>query len=226
MNITKAFCLSIALLGASNMQAITNSDFVIQQDNTQINNYQTNRPEASKRLFVSQAVEQQIAHIKQLLTNARLAWMFENCFPNTLDCSVLNKLTLLKCEIPMKELKKKYTPYTESERMSYIREYLSTSETKYQFAKRTGICRRLLILWLDKYHINDKVMSTDHASFNKYSAESLNELEKELAALRAENRKLQRALQEESLRHEACEELINLAESTYHIKVRKNSDAK
>ena len=50
----------------------------------------------------------------------------------------------------MEELKKKYTPYTESERMSYIREYLSTSETKYQFAKRTGICRRLLILWLDK----------------------------------------------------------------------------
>ena len=50
MNITKAFCLSIALFGASNMQAITNSDFVIQQDNTKINNYQTNRPEASKRL--------------------------------------------------------------------------------------------------------------------------------------------------------------------------------
>lgn len=44
MNITKAFCLSIALFGASNMQAITNSDFVIQQDNTKINNYQTNRP--------------------------------------------------------------------------------------------------------------------------------------------------------------------------------------
>ena len=141
-------------------------------------------------------------------------------------CSVLNKLTLLTLEIHMEALKKKYTPYTESERMSYIREYLSTSETKYQFAKRTGICRRLLILWLDKYHINDKVMSTEQPSLRKDSDESLNELEKELAALRAENRKLQRALQEESLRHEACEELINLAESTYHIKVRKNSDAK
>ena len=81
MNITKAFVSSIALFGASNMQAITNSDFVIQQDNPKINNYQTNRPEASKRLFVSQAVEQQIAHIKQLLTNARLAWMFEKLFP-------------------------------------------------------------------------------------------------------------------------------------------------
>ena len=142
------------------------------------------------------------------------------------NCSVLNKLTLLKFEIHMEELKKKYTPYTESERMSYIREYLSTSETKYQFAKRTGICRRLLILWLEKYHINDKVMNTEQPSLSKASDESLNELEKELAALRAENRKLQRALQEESLRHEACEELINLAESTYHIKVRKNSDAK
>ena len=141
-------------------------------------------------------------------------------------CSVLNKLTLLKFEIHMEELKKKYTPYTESERMSYIREYLSTSETKYQFAKRTGICRRLLILWLEKYHINDKVINTEQPSLSKASDESLNELEKELAALRAENRKLQRALQEESLRHEACEELINLAESTYHIKVRKNSDAK
>ena len=61
----------------------------------------------------------------------------------------------------MKYSKKKYNYYSDDERMSYIREYLSTSETKYQFAKRTGICRRLLILWLDKYHINDKVMSTD-----------------------------------------------------------------
>ena len=53
-------------------------------------------------------------------------------------------------------------------------------------------------------------MSTEQPSLRKASDESLNELEKELAALRAENRKLQRALQEESLRHEACEELINL----------------
>ena len=59
-----------------------------QQDNTKINNYRSNRPEAAKRLFVSQAVEEQIAHIKQLLTNAKLAWMFENCFPNTLDTTV------------------------------------------------------------------------------------------------------------------------------------------
>ena len=104
----------------------------------------------------------------------------------------------------MEELKKKYTPYTESERMSYIREYLSTSETKYQFAKRTGICRRLLILWLDKYHINDKVMNTEQPSLSKASDESLNELEKELAALRADSRTVRLFLGERRLRAETA----------------------
>ena len=88
MNITKAIGLSIVLFGATSAQAMANSEIVIQQDNTKINNYRSNRPEAAKRLFVSQAVEEQIAHIKQLLTNAKLAWMFENCFPNTLDTTV------------------------------------------------------------------------------------------------------------------------------------------
>ena len=77
----------------------------------------------------------------------------------------------------MKYSKKQYNYYSDDERMSYIREYLSTSETKYQFAKRTGICRRLLILWLEKYHINDKVMNTEQPSLSKASDESLNELE-------------------------------------------------
>lgn len=70
------------------MQAMQHVDLTVVQDNTQINKYRTNRPEAAKRLFVSKAVEQQIAYVKKLLTNAKLAWMFENCFPNTLDTTV------------------------------------------------------------------------------------------------------------------------------------------
>lgn len=88
MNITKTLCLCMALSGAANVQAINTYEFVTKQDNTRVTDYQTKRPEASKRLFVSQAVEEQIAHIKKLLTNAKLAWMFENCFPNTLDTTV------------------------------------------------------------------------------------------------------------------------------------------
>ena len=88
MNITKTLCLCAALSGAAGIQAMENCELVTKQDNTRVNTYQTNRPEVSKRLFVSQEVEQQIARIKQLLTNAKLAWMFENCFPNTLDTTV------------------------------------------------------------------------------------------------------------------------------------------
>jgi transposase len=142
-------------------------------------------------------------------------------------CSVLNKLTLQKSKIKMKYSKKKYNYYSDDERMSYIREYLSSPESKSEFCKRHGFCAKLLTYWLNKYQIEDKDMGRSSKPVNSDAIDSsISELQKELSLLRAENRKLHRALADESLRHEACEELINLAESTYHIKVRKNSDAK
>lgn len=47
-----------------------------------------NRPDTHKRLFRSEEVERQIARVTSMLTNRKLAWMFENCFPNTLDTTV------------------------------------------------------------------------------------------------------------------------------------------
>ncbi len=41
-----------------------------------------------KRNFKSKAVEKLIAEIKKNIGNKELAWMFENCFPNTLDTTV------------------------------------------------------------------------------------------------------------------------------------------
>ena len=48
----------------------------------------TNRPPKKERLFHSDAVESEIKRVKKLLTNKKLAWMFENCFPNTIDTTV------------------------------------------------------------------------------------------------------------------------------------------
>lgn len=48
----------------------------------------TLRPSPKERLFTSKAVEKKIDEVKSLLTNAKLRWMFENCFPNTLDTTV------------------------------------------------------------------------------------------------------------------------------------------
>lgn len=50
--------------------------------------YKSKRPAKKNRLFVSEAVEAEILRVKKLLTNEELAWMFENCFPNTLDTTV------------------------------------------------------------------------------------------------------------------------------------------
>ncbi len=51
----------------------------------------TNRPKPEERSFASAAVDAEIERIKGLLTNAKLRWMFENCFPNTLDTTVRHR---------------------------------------------------------------------------------------------------------------------------------------
>lgn len=49
----------------------------------------SNRPPVGERKFTSDAVEAKIAQMKQFLgQDTELAWMFENCFPNTLDTTV------------------------------------------------------------------------------------------------------------------------------------------
>lgn len=50
--------------------------------------YADQRPAPEKRLFKSEAVEEEIVRVCGLLTNERLRWMFANCFPNTLDTTV------------------------------------------------------------------------------------------------------------------------------------------
>jgi meiotically up-regulated gene 157 (Mug157) protein len=46
------------------------------------------RPPLAKRRFSSQAVEDTIVQVKKAMADEELAWLFENCFPNTLDTTV------------------------------------------------------------------------------------------------------------------------------------------
>lgn len=50
--------------------------------------YATNRPAVRDRNFTSTAVESTIKRVKAKIKDPKLAWMFENCFPNTLDTTV------------------------------------------------------------------------------------------------------------------------------------------
>ncbi len=51
-------------------------------------NYRSKRPGIKDRNFVSEAVESTISRVKSKISDDKLAWMFENCFPNTLDTTV------------------------------------------------------------------------------------------------------------------------------------------
>lgn len=73
--------------------AVASGSEICKPDNTRvevpvINYNKTNRPDKKDRLFHSKEVERQIKRVKGMLTNRKLAWMFENCFPNTIDTTV------------------------------------------------------------------------------------------------------------------------------------------
>ena len=50
--------------------------------------YASKRPPVGQRKFTSRAVEESIARVKAGIGDPELAWMFENCYPNTLDTTV------------------------------------------------------------------------------------------------------------------------------------------
>jgi meiotically up-regulated gene 157 (Mug157) protein len=54
--------------------------------------YVSQRPPLAQRKFTSQAVEKAITGIKKQIADPKLAWMFENAFPNTLDTTVSFKM--------------------------------------------------------------------------------------------------------------------------------------
>jgi uncharacterized protein len=75
---------SLAAAGLTITNQFTHSGFLN-------NKYVSNRPPISKRLFTSQAIEEVITEVKSKLEDPKMAWLFENCFPNTLDTTVFYK---------------------------------------------------------------------------------------------------------------------------------------
>ena len=54
----------------------------------QTKEWATNRPPLSERNFTSKMVDKTILETKKKIKDPKLAWLFENCFPNTLDTTV------------------------------------------------------------------------------------------------------------------------------------------
>jgi meiotically up-regulated gene 157 (Mug157) protein len=52
------------------------------------NKYQSHRPPLAQRKFASKAIDAEIEKVKAQIADPELAWLFENCFPNTLDTTI------------------------------------------------------------------------------------------------------------------------------------------
>ena len=57
-----------------------------------VNAFPVVRTPAEKRNFSSEAIEKAIAEFKLKVKQPELAWLFENCFPNTLDTTVFHTI--------------------------------------------------------------------------------------------------------------------------------------
>ncbi|MFA7288640.1 MAG: glycoside hydrolase family 125 protein [Melioribacteraceae bacterium] len=84
----------LALSSNALANGLRDNSFGLQTSTThlpQFSNFVSQRPPISERKFTSEAVEAKISEIKKDITDEELAWMFENCFPNTLDTTVTFK---------------------------------------------------------------------------------------------------------------------------------------
>ncbi len=74
----------VELTGFAALSASIQPNFWMLKSNT----FESKRPPVHERRFTSQAVEATIKAVKAAIRDPELAWMFENCYPNTLDTTV------------------------------------------------------------------------------------------------------------------------------------------
>ncbi|GET24011.1 glycoside hydrolase family 125 protein [Prolixibacter sp. NT017] len=74
--------------GTLTTAGLTISGLNVVKGKKQMTAFRSKRPEPSKRNFTSQAVETAVRDTKAKIKDPKLAWMFENCYPNTLDTTV------------------------------------------------------------------------------------------------------------------------------------------
>ena len=138
-------------------------------------------------------------------------------FLTILACSVLNKLTQLK--------KVMRNSISNSLRLEIVDVYYHSSISKLDICKKYGISRTTLFRILRTFgpvNINRSMNKKTLPS----SALSLSEMEEELLRLRLRVKELEGELYDAQMARDAYDCMIDLAEKRYHIRVRKNSDAK
>lgn len=118
----------------------------------------------------------------------------------------------------MKEQKKRKT-YTKSEKIALVREYLLSGQSMRSFAKGQGMAPPTLLRWTRLY--GQDLLEDESKTQVMTPDEKIKQLERELKNAKMELRKAQSDLELEQMKSHAWERMVDLAEQTFHIKIKK-----
>ena len=110
--------------------------------------------------------------------------------------------------------------FTEEEKVSIVSEYVCGHVPASVIDKYHIGTRETLFNWMDKYVNEKELVSLPEESENSETMAKKTP-EERLQELEAENKRLQKALELEKLRSKAYDTMINLAEETFNIPIRK-----
>ena len=115
--------------------------------------------------------------------------------------------------------------FTDEERMQIVSEYVQGHMPASEIIEKYHMSsRQVLFSWMDRF-VNEK----EWVSLPGYQSEdpmAQKNPEERIKELEAESRRLAKALELEKLRSKAFDTMINIAEDTFNIPIRKKSGTK
>ncbi|MGN0266652.1 MAG: transposase [Lachnospiraceae bacterium] len=116
--------------------------------------------------------------------------------------------------------------YTDEDKIQIVSEYVSGHIPASEIIKKYHISsRQVLFNWMDRY-VNEQELISLQEETNPSDQMAKQSPEERLKELEAENNRLQKALELEKLRSKAYDTMIDVAESTFNIPIRKKSGTK
>lgn len=110
--------------------------------------------------------------------------------------------------------------------MAIVAEYVCGHMPASQIIEKYHLSsRQILFNWMDKY-VNEKELVSLQDETNPSDPMAKKSPEDRVKELEAENKKLQKAMELEKLRSKAYDTMIDVAEETFNIPIRKKSGTK
>jgi len=118
-----------------------------------------------------------------------------------------------------------YYRYTEDEKMQIVSEYVQSRRPASEIVEKYHLSgKQILLTWVGQFvKAEESVTLPENQSEDPMAKKNPEERVKELEA---ENKRLEKALELETLRAKAYDTMIKVAEETFNIPIRKKSGTK